>query len=274
MRLMTRPSHRERPPARAWRAPVLVVAALIVVATAAIRPSPAHAVSAQLTIVPTPASAGSYAEYAFGTFSTANRETATQVSITFPPECDISAAAAVNPGDTILSRTGSTVVLRFGTPIPQRTDFNVLIGNVRNPLTAGTYTLPNTITFRLGDGSTQTLNIKPARRLDFTIAAPPYIFLTIETPDPLQTVSFGAVDPGVAAPSRSVTLTVDASDDFTISKTVTGQVALMGLTWSALPGGLQLAGVRTFVDTFQMTPPWSTDPGAYTANVTYTVVLN
>lgn len=227
--------------------------------------------TARFTVTATPAGAGMYATYTLDWFSTANNETVTRVAVTFPAGCDVTAATAVQPGDTIISRNNNTVVLQFGTPKGPSTNFIVEIGNVRNPMTPGTYSLVNPIVFTRSNGQTQNLNLQ-GRRGDFTIAVSPYMVLSITTPDEEQSVNFGTVDPGATTAPRTVRVTVDSSIDFAVTKSLSGQHAQMGLATTALPHGPQIAGIHVYNDAYSLTPAWTTDPGPYSAHVVYTVV--
>lgn len=257
---------------RAFQASLALV---VLVTGVAIAPSTAIAVSSsgQFAVSVTPAGAGMYANYTLASFTTGNKETTTRVAITFPAQCDISGATALNPNHYVISRTGSTVVLGFTTPYGPRTTFAVPLGNVRNPVTPGTYSIASPIVFTLQGGGTSNVS-PPGRRLEFTILASPYIVMTVETPGDLQAVDFGTVDPGVTSAGQLVRVTVDSSADFTISRGLTGQFVEMGLGYPLLPTGPQLAGVRVFDDVLTVTPPWVADPGTYTAQIQYTAVQN
>lgn len=225
--------------------------------------SPRHAVNA------TPAGAGQYATYVIGPCDVGNGETITKVAVTFPAECDVSLAQAIDPGDTV-TVSGQTVTLTFGTAKAAGTQFSYKIGNIRNPMVANSYTLGSTI-FTASNGATTSVSLQGKRGV-FKILASPYLVLTIETPDDVQTVDFGTVDPGVAAPSKTVLVTVDSSLPYTITRALSGDIALMGLTVSALPATVQAAGVATYSSVYGITPPWSTVPSVpLHAAVMYTV---
>lgn len=100
----------------------------------------------------------------------------------------------------------------------------------------------------------------------------PKLVLTITTPEAVQTVDFLTVDPGTTTPVKTVTLDVKSNKVYSISKSVSGADALMGLstTLANSTGNAKTAG-QTFSDDYQLTVPWTTDPGALTANVQYTV---
>lgn len=103
--------------------------------------------------------------------------------------------------------------------------------------------------------------------------ASPKLELTITTPDAIQTVDFGVVDPGTATGGKAVTLLVKSNKEFSITKTPTGDVALMGLTTSLADStaNAKTAGA-TFTDNYSINVPWTTEAGqALSANVLYTV---
>lgn len=233
------------------------------VAAFGIASSPRHAVN------PTPAGAGRYATYVIGPCDVDNGETITRVAVTFPAECDVSGAQAIDAGDTV-SVSGQTVTLTFGTAKTAGSQFSYRIANVRNPMTDGSYSLVSTV-FTASNGATTSVSLQGKRGV-LKILASPYLVLTIETPDDVQTVDFGTVDPGVAAPSKTVLVTVDSSLAYTVSRTLSGDVAAMGLTVSTLPAAVQPAGVATYSSVYGITPPWSTVPGVpLHAAVVYTV---
>jgi len=210
------------------------------------------------TVSPTPAGAGQYASYLIGPFDVGNAETITKVAVTFPNQCNVSAAQPVTTGDTV-SVSGQTVTVTFGTPKVPGSVMSFRVGNVRNPATAGSYVLANPIVFTASNGAVTNLNLQ-GKRGTFKIMTSPYLLLTIETPDDTQTVDFGSVDPGVAAPSKNVIVTVDSSVNFLISLALSGDVSPMGLTVTPPPATVQTAGVRTYTSVYGVTPPWATTP--------------
>lgn len=100
----------------------------------------------------------------------------------------------------------------------------------------------------------------------------PKITLTVTTPDAAQSVDFGAVDPGSAIGGKTVNLSVNSNKAFALSKSVSGQNALIGLSTSLgnSTGNAKGANIP-FVDNYSINVPYTTDPGAYTATVQYTV---
>jgi cytochrome c biogenesis protein CcdA len=88
--------------------------------------------------------------------------------------------------------------------------------------------------------------------------------LTLAVPG---TVVFGMLDPGTAASPQTVSIEVQSNKTWTGSSTVTGD-AVMGLT-TALPTFGGNKGEDTLTDTYNVTVPWTTDPGNLTASVLY-----
>lgn len=108
-----------------------------------------------------------------------------------------------------------------------------------------------------------------------TATVNPKINLTIVAPDATQTVNFGAVDPGVVVGGKTVSLSVDSNRNFTMTKVVSGQSALLGLSTSLASGATGVKGAGTpFTDNYSINVPFTTDPGVYNAQVQYTVTQN
>jgi len=102
----------------------------------------------------------------------------------------------------------------------------------------------------------------------------PKLTLTVVTPAASQTVDFGALDPGTVSTAQTVNLTVQSNRTYNITKSTTGG-ALIGLATSLgnSTNNARTAG-QAYADSYQLTVPWTTDPGAYTATVQYTVTQN
>lgn len=102
----------------------------------------------------------------------------------------------------------------------------------------------------------------------------PKITLTVATPDAGQTVDFGAVEPDTAY-SDTVNLAVSSNKAFDLSSVTGGEVAELGFTHSlADQSGVGKGKDVGFSDTYGINVPYTTDPGAHSASVTYTVVQN
>lgn len=87
-----------------------------------------------------------------------------------------------------------------------------------------------------------------------------------------DSIDFGAVDPGSSHDSGPITITINASEPFDLTKSIGGSTASIGLTSDLGDRLNQPSGPTTFLDRFRIDVPWSTDPGPYTATVTYTIV--
>jgi hypothetical protein len=96
--------------------------------------------------------------------------------------------------------------------------------------------------------------------------------LTVTTPVDGQAVDFGSVAPGSASGPQTVMVTVQSNRACSISKTLSGAEPI-GLNTS-LPDSSTDASTagKTFSDDYSLSVPWTTDPGAYTATVQYTVM--
>lgn len=217
----------------------------------------------------TTSTAGATGTYTWGVYRTAGTENVSGFTVVFPAGTNVSGATSTGQPGTV-SVTTNTVTVTFTTRIARNTNFSISLGSIVNP-PAGSYTasLTLTVTNTAGNNpvktsvSTAAYTIKPV---------PPHLTLTITTPAATQTVNFGSVNPGVAAASQTVTVTVDSTANFTITRTASGQVAQMGLSFSTLPTGTQTPGVHVYSDVYTVTPPWTTTPAsALTASVIYTV---
>lgn len=251
----------------------LALLALLSVCALSLAVPRASAVSTQgnVAVTVTPSVVSEPASYNIGRFRTANGETVTGYTLTFPADTDASAVTSPGVGDVVtVAADNRTVTVVFGTPIPQRTTFYLDLSGVIGPSTAGTYSIASVTFTRQGAGS-QTIDTS-ART--YTIAPPPYLYMTITTPDPGQSVDFGTIDVDVTTPGESVTVDVDSGAPYSISRSVAGDVAAMGLAVTGAASGTGLpAGPSTYVDSYTATPPWTTPADtALTAVVTYTVV--
>jgi hypothetical protein len=99
------------------------------------------------------------------------------------------------------------------------------------------------------------------------------LILSVTTSGTPQTVDFGNVDPGTAYGPSPVNLTVSSNKLYNVTITTGGSVAQMGLT-TTLANSTNNAKTasQAYVDNYSINVPWTTDPGAYTSTVTYTVV--
>lgn len=217
----------------------------------------------------TPDPAWTYASYSISRFRVPNGETVTGYTLTFPSDTDAS-NPTTNPGDSVVAAGDwRTVTVTYGQPIVGPANGVILtLGNIRNPSAPGTYAIPQ-VTFHLPSGD-QTVNLSAAT---YTITPAPYLSMTITTPDPGQTVDFGAIDPGVTTPqAKSVTISVTSSAAYTLTRAIGGNPLMLGLAVSTPTSRVGSPGSTAFTDEFTLTPPWTTDPGVpLTATITYTV---
>lgn len=252
-----------------------IAMALAMVLALSWSPRVAEAVTARgnFSVGVAPDTTMSYATYTLGGFRTANGETVTGYTLTFPSDTNASGATSPGTGDDVsVAADDRTVTVTLGTVMPQRTNFSVEIGNVRNPSTAGTYEITQVV-FHLTNGD-QTVDL--GGNGTYTITLAPYLSMTITTPDDGQSVDFGSIDPDVTTVGRDVVLEITSSAQYTITRAVGGDSGLLGLDVTGVPVDvLQPAAATTpatFTDTFTLTPPWTTDPEVpLVANVTYTV---
>lgn len=126
----------------------------------------------------------------------------------------------------------------------------------------------DTVTYPLVPGSPPATSASGT--VSVTANVNPKISLTITTPDAAQTVAFGDVEPGVPV-SDSVDLEVSSNKIYDLDTTLGGDDALIGLTTSVGDLTGEAKGTNTYTDTYDVDVPFSTDPGAYTATVQYTV---
>lgn len=258
----------------------VAVAAVMLAFFAALNTPAAHAVtvSSGPTVILSKDYAGATdVTYTFSSYRTdatnsgyGANERCTGFEITFPTGTNVTAATLVSPAG---SRTisGQTVRGTFTTAIPRSTEFSIVLGGITNSA-ANTYNIGN-IKFsgrRSLFGLFDYDSPSDASTGPYTIFE--RLFLTITTPDAGQTLDFGGVDPGVTTAAKSVTVKVDSSAGYTITRSIGGSVAELGLTVAGSMAGTKPAGTAEYINSFTLDPPWTTDPGNYTANVTYTVV--
>lgn len=103
----------------------------------------------------------------------------------------------------------------------------------------------------------------------------PKLILTVVTPAAAQTVDFGTLDPGTVTGASAVNLTVSSNKAYDIQVAKAGSVALMGLNTTLTNSAANAkTASAAYTDNYSLNVPWTTDPGAYTATVQYTVVQN
>lgn len=218
--------------------------------------------------VVTPDTSLSMATYTFGTYRPGNREVITGAVLTFPAGTDVSGATLSSPPGTY-TVSAQTVTVSFAAPISKGA-FSIVLTDIGNPV-AGTYNIGD-ITFNWYDTRDNVPQTTPLASGDYDIIDS-YISLSITTPAPGQTVDFGTVDPGVSTAAQNVTVVVDSSSPYDIIREPGGDASLLGLFISGTAVGPKVQGVQTFIDSYSLNPPWTTDPSVpMTATVRYTVV--
>lgn len=107
-----------------------------------------------------------------------------------------------------------------------------------------------------------------------TASANPKLTLTITTPDPGQTVAFGAQDP-MSGATANVTVGVKSNKAYDLDTTLAGDFTLMGLTTSVGDLLAEPKGDTAYNDVYTLNIPWTTDGAtALSATVVYTVTQN
>ncbi|MGB4594160.1 MAG: hypothetical protein WBI63_10370 [Coriobacteriia bacterium] len=89
-----------------------------------------------------------------------------------------------------------------------------------------------------------------------------------------DTVDFGTVEPGVLYSHGGIGVQVKSSVGFDLLKSTTGATAELGLTTSLVDLFGMPSGTNEYTDVISIDVPWETAPGAYTATLTYTVVMH
>lgn len=97
----------------------------------------------------------------------------------------------------------------------------------------------------------------------------PWVSMTVDAAN----IDFGTLTPGIPSAIRAVTLQVDSNAGCTVSRSVSGTVAQMGLVVTGPALGATTAGPKNFVDSLQATVPWTTDPSStLLVTISYTAV--
>jgi len=112
----------------------------------------------------------------------------------------------------------------------------------------------------------------------------PRVQMTITCPDATQTVDFGTLNPEdtVASGSNDVTILVKSNQNYHLAKTIAtpSVISALGISMTYADGsstaGTPSAGGTTYTDSYWIPAPgvpWTTTPGDYNTNVTYTVTV-
>lgn len=114
--------------------------------------------------------------------------------------------------------------------------------------------------------------LKSAGSVTTKVTINPKLTLSITTPEAAQTVDFSTLDPGTTTAAKNVALNVKSNKVYSVTKVITGQNALMGLSTTLADSAANAkTDGQAFSDDYSLVVPWTTDPGALTANVQYTV---
>jgi hypothetical protein len=135
--------------------------------------------------------------------------------------------------------------------------------------------LVGVVAYATADPNTVTATGSPLTATDtVTVSADisPLMTLTVDAPDTGQTVAFGTVAPG-DTPSKNVGLEVKSNLAYDLTASTTGADAAMGLTTSGIAvSDAAATASQSYTDTYALDVPWTTAPGSYTAQVTYTLM--
>lgn len=216
------------------------------------------------------------ATYTIGNFKTTRDEWVYGYTLTFQSDTDASAAVAGN-GDVVSCPDGRTVTVTFDAAnrIPPRTNnFDLILSNIVNPSAVGTYEILDVTFHTMLVGVPADVTVSLGGRGTYVVTPPPYLSMTITTPDGGQTVDFGVVDPGVTTAPKVVSIAVDSGADYSIQRTFTDTGLGLAVTGDIPPAGTVVpTGAFTYTDSYTASPPWTTDPGVpLSVPVTYTVL--
>lgn len=204
--------------------------------------------------------------YTFSGFTMDGSELSNRVDIAFPAGTDLS-AASVDPAQGTSSASGTTLQCTLNPQLAKGSAITIRILNVTNPA------LP-------ANGLTATLSFYVAKnwRGPFLLETPIQTSGAFNVfPPYAMTLSTSALhfvlEPEVPALPQSVTITVDSGYPYTITRTITGQHAEMGLQVSGDASGTGGPGTIVYVDNFTADVPWTTaGESSLTANISYTIL--
>ena len=168
----------------------------------------------------------------------------------------VASAAVVIAGKTVTITLPAALTVVNGGAVTLV--FDTAFGLV-NPA-AGSYTLSVRTSAETGAGTSSPFTIGPSAYLTVSI-------------DPTS-VDFGVIYPGTPTAPVSLNLTVDCDAAYVVTRSLSGDVAAMGLSVTGDANGAKPGGtVAVHTDTCQANMPWSTDPDApLSAAILYTVV--
>jgi hypothetical protein len=160
----------------------------------------------------------------------------------------------VDPSGTV-AVSGQTVTYTFSPSIRNETPFDVAIGGIRNPTTPGAYNA-GSLTFFTTNPQGKPKDPQPMATGGYTIVVPS-MTLTIDR----TSLNFGDLLPGDTPPAQQVRVTATATIPHAITRTITGDIADLGLTVTGTATGAKPAGTATFVDTYRVAPTWDSREG-------------
>lgn len=205
--------------------------------------------------------------YTFSGYRLGNNEYCTGITITFPANTDVSGAVPVSPAGSI-ARSGQTIRYTFMNRIARGQTVTVSIGGITNPSAPVTQTA-GPITFHLEKVNGQPLPDQSLPTGTYTITD---AFLIVTVSD--SEVSFDLA-PGEGPQSSTVVVSVASSHPYTITRSISGDAGLIGLSVTGGASGSFPAssGPREHEDVFTAEVPWTTEGDAtYTATVSYAIL--
>lgn len=202
--------------------------------------------------------------YTFSGYRVKNNETTSKVSVTFPADTDVSGAYAMQPAGSA-SVSGQKVTITFDAPLPGLTTFDVVIGGIKNPSTAGIYNVGNLTFDVLDKWGVAFYEDMPTG--DYTITGST-LTLTVDT----AMLDFGTLLPDEVPPAQTVNVTVEADMPYNMTRTLAGDVTPLGLTVSGDGQGAKAAGTTTYLESVGIAPGWDAPADTtLTAQIVYSV---
>lgn len=177
-------------------------------------------------------------------------------------------------GDAYIAEDGTWTVYGAGTGVSHTTTFNI---GAPNGSATDVWTMPNqgiqqdgtyhlTNTWRTSGG----VLIETRETTFFAVPGGQWVELTLST----NAIDFGTVDPGVPYSDGGLGVQVKSNVGFDLIKSTTGAIAELGLTSTLANLFGVSAGTNNYTDIVSIDVPWDTDPGAYSAEIIYTVVTH
>lgn len=245
-----------------WRDRIALIVIVGLVATAC-WPMTAHAINNPAVTLSDNSTGTTGVTYAFGEYNLGGNNYCSSATVVFPPGTTFGTLSCTPAGTATVD--GQTVTLSFDPANLPCKKITFTITGVTNP-PSGSYNATVTLSLIDSKGAQSTA----------TVTTPAYSVI-----DRVLTVSLSSTSlyfdltPEVAAPPQTVTVYVTSSHDYTVTRTIGGDDALIGLTVTGAAAGAYAAGTAALTDTYSASVPWTTQGDAtYAATVTYTVVQN